>query len=1005
MLRLQPAIALMVAVVEQHGGTVLRTLGDGVMALFGVPKALEQHAERACLAAVRMQQAVRELEQDAVESNRAALSGVSVASAARAVRLRIGLHTGKVASDPTEAGDRRGGGAHGLAIHLASRVAALAEPGQVLLTEDTRRLLQQPGLATRLLGQRQLKGIVDPVTLHVLRLEVARSVPGFDSPAREGRFVGRDGELAQLTHALGRTRAGQGQVVCVSGEAGAGKSRLCAEFAHVCQGLGARVLWVRAHPLSPAMPLRPARELLIAWLQITADMAPPDVRRHVHAALLKAGWPKAEDAAALFELLGVAQNDTGDAAGQPRSADRLGSQSRLLAIVADLIRAESSEARLLVVEDLHWLDAGSWPVLTTVAQALASTRTLLLANLRRHFALPWPRLPHVTTLTLGSLDDAAVRTIVTEQFGAPMREWRTPDSSWLDSPEGMGDWVERVVQRSHGNPFFARELARHMRRTHARPSAVAADLPDSIDALIGARIDALPNSQRQVLQTCAVLGKDVHMAILARVLRLPPGRLAAALRNLCTAELLVRTGRGDTAEAKLSFAHPLIQEVAYGAVLRSHRQATHARVADVMERRHAHDPRAGEFAALMAYHREHAGHFLAAARHAARAARWAPTGDPTVGIERWRKVLLLLEREQETEETQALSALSSGRIVFLGWRGGVTTQEVAQLIGRALAQASQADARLPQLLHFAHARMLQASGGSADVYVEAVQAALALPDPPGDPGRRALLHVVLSQAYAWAGRLREALAASDVALTQADAVSAFDREFVGYSVSQWAMCIRARTLQRMGRLNDALDCHRQLKAMAAHEPDVVLKSMAENLAMELDCSRGRADGIEGVSRLQVQMSAQHNDYLRITSAYFLAQVALARHQYAHASSLLSEGLTHLRERRVAVDFEADLLALKSEAFAALGHWPAAARVAGEALHLARPRANRVSECRAALVLARAALASDPPRLKEAEAWLACVAGLLKVTGASYLRPMWRALSARRRQWAATTTRP
>ena len=980
MQQLQPAIERMVRIVEQHRGTVLRTLGDGVMALFGVPLALEQHAEQACLAAARMQQTFD-----------SAAGGAPLA-------LRIGLHTGKVASDPTEAGDRRGGGAHGVAIHLASRVAAQAEPGQVLLTEDTRHLLRPGLLAARPVGAWHLKGIVQPVPLYALRLDIGSAAlpePGL----RSGRFVGRDDEMAQLVHALGRTRAGQGQVVCVSGEAGRGKTRLCAEFARRCQDQGAQLVWVQAHPLSHALPLRPARDLLGALcLGVGPAQAPAEARRRIDAALARAGHPGAADAALVHELMDVVDDSAAPPARQ--LAGRDSRQLRLLALVADLVRAEADALRLVVVEDLHWLDLASWPILNAVAEALASTRTLLLANHRHQLPPPWPRLPHAAALPLRALERQAVRAIVAERLAAP------PPA---EAPAAAGavlaadaEWVDRLTERSQGNPFFAQELVRHLQRAGADPARWAAELPDSIDALISARIDALPETDKRVLQTAAVIGKQVDAAVLARVLRLPPGRLAPALRRLQAAELLL-PAQGSQGAPALAFAHPLIQEAAYGAQLKARRTGVHARVAEVMEQRYGQGARAGELAALMAHHREQAGQPLPAARHAVRAAQWLRSGDAAVAIAAWRKVLLLLEGQPDNAEAAAMSALAAGRILFLGWRVGITAQEVAQLIERALGQAGGADPRLPQLLHFAHARMLQASGGSADDYLRAVQRVLAMPDPPGDPGRRATLHVVLSQACAWAGRLREALAASDVALASIGQVSTFDTDFIGFNVEQWAIGLRVRVLCRMGRLAEARACHARLAALARQEPDVVMKGIEHGVALELDCLHGRPQRAWDRVRQLDRLARQQNDYLRVTDAYFHSLLEVSSHHYASACTQIQDGLAALRTRRVAVDFEAELLALWAEALAARRAWPLAAQTAHQCVGLARQRGNRVAECRAALVLARAQAHGEtvaPPEGDAARDWLSRAGELLDETGAELWRPMWRALCAGARAGAA-----
>lgn len=598
MQQLQPAIARMVRLVEQHGGTVLRTLGDGVMALFGVPRALEQHAEQACLAALRMQQAFGPLAARAPGEQ----SGPRLA-------LRIGLHTGKVASDPTEAGDRRGGGAHGVAIHLASRVAAQAEPGQVLLTAETRRLLRPGLLAARPAGTWHLKGIVPPVPLFRLLLD-ART-PRLPTPA--DTFVGRARELAELTQALAHAHAGQGQILTVSGEPGMGKTRLCTEFARQCQAQGLRLLWVQTHPLSHTQPQRPARELLRA-LCLGPGMAPEtapatgldpptaaQLRQQVRAALAGAGRTDPVDAAWLLALLGLrAQDDDGDDGGDA-APPPVATGTRLPDTVAALLRAAGDVPTLIVVEDLHWLDAASWPVLSAVAHALPGTRTLLLAAHRLGFTPPWGTLAHARTLTLGALPAPALQALVAERLAG------LADPTGPAGDSAAPEWVQRVAERSQGNPFFAEELARHL--CHLRVSGTdtarwQGELPDGIDALISARIDALPPEAQRVLRTAAVIGKQVDVAVLARVLRLPPGALAAGLRSLRAAGLLTRQHPVAGYPPGLVFAHPLVQEAAYAGQLSATRQRLHACVAHVMAQRPPAS--AVDHAALLAHHRRQA---------------------------------------------------------------------------------------------------------------------------------------------------------------------------------------------------------------------------------------------------------------------------------------------------------------------------------------------------------------------------------------------------------------
>ena len=272
-----------------------------------------------------------------------------------------------------------------------------------------------------------------------------------------------------------------------------------------------------------------------------------------------------------------------------------------------------------------------------------------------------------------------------------------------------------------------------------------------------------------------------------------------------------------------------------------------------------------------------------------------------------------------------------------------------------------------------------------------------MPTPPGDAGRRAMLHVVLCQAYSWAGLLREALAASDIALAGIAQVSAFDSDFIGFNVEQWAVGLRMRVLCRMGRLAQAQACRDRLAVLSRHEPDVVMKGIDRSLALELDCLQGRARQAWDRLRQQGRAAGPQNDYLRVTDAYFLSFLEMACHRYAVACSQIQEGLAYLRDRRVAIDFEVELRALWSEALAAREAWSSAAQSAQQVIGLSRQRGNRVVECRAALVCARAqahGVAIGQPGATRHSDWIAYAGELLDVTGADLWRPMWNALRAR-----------
>ena len=957
--QLRPAIQDMVRLVERHGGTVLRTLGDGIMAFFGLPVVLEHHAEAACHAALSLQ--------------------VHFARHPGALAIRMGLHSGKVASDPTDVNDRRGGGAHGVAIHLASRVATLAEPGQILLTEATRGLLRHGHFTLGSEGAWHLKGIAQAVSLYSLSAEVGLGT----EPATDGPFVGREVEMELLKQAFEQALQGNGQVLRLEGEAGMGKSRLCAELAQLAVAEGVRVTWVRTHPLGDAVPLQVVRHILgEMYLGLAPGAGPAWARSRIREALMQAGCRQDGDDALMFDLMGVAETGPNPEA-QTRQNLR---QTRLLALVQALVVHRSQVRLLVIVDDLHWLDQASRPLLAAMAAAVSGCHTMLLLNHRPGPDQEWLCQAQTAQLALDRLPAPALRTLIEHCLAeepAPADLVRMPE-----------EVIEQVARRSQGNPLFAQELTRHLLRAPASAGPVAG-LPDSIDALIGARIDSLPKREKMLVQACSVVGQQAELGVLSRLVALGAGAFGAALTGLQVAGLLRPTSDAKDG-VRLEFRHPLIQEVAYGMQLSSHRQALHGRLAQVLEARMDSTEPEGEQAALIAHHWEQAGQRLAAARQAARAARCLRTGDNQEVLRRWQKVMTLLEAETGTDEACGLRALAAGRIVYLGWRGGVDSRQLAGLIDEVNSQAGGADPRLPQLLKLAHARLRQGAGGSADDYVAALRGALAMPDPPGDAGRRATLHIALCQAYGWAGLLREALAANDVALAEIDRISVFDRDFIGFGVEQWALALRARALSRMGRLDEAQEVVVRMQAKAPEEPDAVMQRIFLATEFELAAARGEGDLAWKAARAMPGGGSPEHSYLRVTGAYFYALGAAAGHRHEIARSALTRALATVRQQQVAVDFEAEILVLLAETYAAMARWPEAVGAASETVAVARQRSNRVAECRGALVMARAgAMGADlGPALRDGDRdWLEVAGTLLDITGAEYWRPAWQALHA------------
>ncbi|MBC7601933.1 MAG: AAA family ATPase [Ramlibacter sp.] len=948
--RLRPAVLRMRHSVERFGGTVVRTLGDGVMALFGVPQALEGHALLACQAALHMQE--------------------TFAAGGDGLAIRVGLHSGEVASDPQDAEDGRGGGAHGLTIHIASRVVTLADPGAICLTE-TCWIAAGSGCETKPMGPRALKGIREAVVIHELRSLQARSAERGGGAVSSSSFRGRDVEVSRLERALAEARDGNSRAVGISGEPGAGKSRLSAEFAARCREGGTAVHEVRAQLYGNALPLQPILELFRTHFFGIApgdDSATARERIAIHFAALALSK---DDLGTLYEFFGVA-HEVVMGTLSPRAR-----QSKLLAMLRELLRAEAHIHRVILIEDVHWLDEGSEEFVSLLVNAVAGTHTMLLLNYRTSYRCPWVQLPHFEQLDLSELPAGEMELLVDELFASVSA---TPEVRHL------------VCRRARGNPFFAEELVHMLTETKliltetglpvGGLEAVERSLPATVQAVVGARLDRIGEPEKTLLQMCAIIGEEIPLAVLQHVASPLAAHIERGLEGLCRAGLILpHPGEGPR---HFAFRHPLIQEVAYGSQLKVRRSQVHATVAEAMEI--YYQDRLEEFAGLVAYHYEFAQRHGEAARYMARAARWVAATHSARGIQAWRKVHSLLDHCIRSAEIDSLRAFASGRILYLGWREGVLSDEEVQRLGEeAITLANDADYRLVQLLLFAQGRLVQATGGRADDYVDALRRAMEMSPNGLDAGRHATLCLALSHAYTWAGMLGDALHCSDEALKGLAEIDELDRDFIGFSVENWAWGIRVRLLNKLGHFEQAREWLDKLIANCEATADPVMRQLAHFAGVDHAWCCNDADLAARHTREVVQFAeGDASPYAKILGHASRAIALHVARDFEQARGRYLAALELVRSGRVALDFEPELMAGLAECQLELGELPAAAETAGESVAMSRRLTNRVAECRALITLAHATAASG--KMDEGATVLIQAESLLATTGARVFQP-------------------
>jgi class 3 adenylate cyclase/tetratricopeptide (TPR) repeat protein len=549
--------------VHRYEGTINQFLGDGFMALVGAPIAHEDHARRAALAALGLQKLLGE--------HRAEL-GVR-----EDLRVRMGINTGWVVVGGIGDQLRMDYTAIGDTTNLAARLQQHAEPGTILVSEDTSRFLQG---SARLepLAPLQVKGKEAPVQAFRLRsIGLLQSEQAILSGMARSPFVGRRREMAVLEDLWERAAGGQGQVVGIAAEAGAGKSRLVYELRRRLWDRPVLFLAGRCLSYASGVPYLPILYMLRnEWGIAEADDS-VTVAAKVSASLERAGMDVAESLPYLLQLLGVREGTEKLSELSPQAL-----QARTFRILRQLILgAGRGNLVVLEIEDLHWADKTSEDFLAFLADGLVASRMLLLLTYRSGYRPPWLEKSYATQISLSRLSNQESREVVR----AVLQQAEAPDSL-----------VGAVLDKAEGNPLFLEELARSVLE---HPDVT---VPDTIQGVLMARIDRLPEDHKRLLQTASVLGRELSLPLLAKVWGQDDG-LSALLSDLKRWELFYEEPTAE--EPRYLFKHALTQEAVYQTLLKSRRRTLHAAAGQAFEELHA--GRLEDVYDSLAYHWSEAG--------------------------------------------------------------------------------------------------------------------------------------------------------------------------------------------------------------------------------------------------------------------------------------------------------------------------------------------------------------------------------------------------------------
>ena len=957
---LDPVLERMIEAVHRYEGTVNRVMGDGILALFGAPLAHEDHAVRACYAALRMQETVTRYADEVQRSH-----GVPVT-------IRVGLNSGEIVVCAIGNDLHMDYTVVGQTAHLAARMEQMAKPGSVLATVDTLRLAEGY-VAVKPLGPVPVKGLAYPVEVY----EVTGAGPArtrLQAAARRGltRFVGREPELEQLRRALALAHDGHGQLVALVGEPGVGKSRLVYEFTHAYHTQEWLILGAGAASYGKATSYLPVVDLLKGYFGIEDRDGPRTMREKLTGKLLTLDRALEGHLPALLSLLDVPTDDP-----QWPTLDPPQRRRRTLDAVKRLLLRESQVHPLLIVlEDLHWIDSETQALLDGLVESLPAARVLLLVNYRPEHQHTWGSRTYYAQLRLDALPPEGVERLL---------------AALLGSNAGLEPLTRLLIERTEGNPFFLEECVRTLVETGAlsgergayqltRPLP-AIRVPATVQTVIAARIDRLCAADKVLLQTASVVGKDVPLGLLQAIAELAEDELHAAIGRLQAAEFLYEAGIFPDLE--YTFKHALTHDVAYGSLLQDRRRALHARIVETIERTYA--DRLAEHVDRLAHHAFLGEDWAKAVTYLQQAgAKAFARSVHREAVRCFEDALTALTHLSETRETveQAIDlrfALRNALLPLAEWRRIEGYLREAEALARTLDDQR----RLGSVLGYMSGLHLNTGGRASDIrafaqQVETIGASLG--DVP--------LQVAGRYYHVWLGNLSGDYRGTErLCRTLTDSLPGdLSRERFGLVAYPGVVsrAFLARALAELGAFDEGRD--------HGHEAVRLAEALDHPFSLTWAClNLGHLEGLRGEFIRATMLLERAVALSRESNMAYLSPIALAALGQVYAGSgRIGEGVSWLQQA-LTVYASAGIGYLHSmstvqlgEAYLLAGRVAEAQACGARAVALARERGERGHEAWAHRLLGETASHHDCPDVAAAEAHLATSTALASELG---MRPL------------------
>ena len=948
---LDPVLERMMEAVHHYEGTVNQVMGDGIMALFGAPLAHEDHAVRACYAALRMQEAVKRYAGEAFLTH-----GITV-------RIRVGLNSGDVVVRSIRSDLRMDYTAVGQTTHLAARMEQLAPPGAIWITAETRRLVES-FIQIQPVGAVPVRGLETPV-------EVSEVIaPGqvrtrFQAAVVRGlsQFVGRSVEMEQLGSALDEVRQGHGQVVAVVGDPGIGKSRLFHELTCSDGVRGCRVLQASCVSYGQAMSYRPVIDLLRAYFRIDDRDDVRSIRAKITGHVLTLDESLRDLLPPLFWLFDVLPEADGLGSLEPPQRR----QVTLDALERLLCRESRVQPLVLVLEDLHWADTETQALLDNLVEGVATAAVLLLVNYRPEYDPGWMSRPFVHQLRVDPLVPESAEALLEGLVG---------------QDAGLAPLKRFLIERTEGNPFFLEESVHALAETGALAGGRGAyrlttdvrdiHVPVTVQALLASRIDRLQPEEKRLLQAASVIGRDIPVALLGEISETTDEELRARLVRLEAAGLLYE-GRLFP-EHEYKFKHALTHEVAQASLLQERRRGLHRSILEVLKRRPA--AQTGEVE-VMARHAVGAEAWDSAVRYLREAGRKTIARSSYVAAaELLNDALQALEHLPETPDAleQAIDARLELRIALAALG---RYQDVLRVMREAESLATRLGdrARLGRILADICARLRNVAGEHLQA-IEVGERAMTIAADTGDRELELEARYRTGQTYFAIGDFRKALE------LLSRCVERGGRESSQPSIlfTSWAHSWLALTLSNLGRFEDAR-AHAQEALQIAEGADHPF-TLAEALAGAGSVSLAQGDlerAFEALERARALIVQWHLQPWAVFARLGYAHVLSARP--VEARRLLGDVIEGASTMSAMGVSRAMQLGWLSEAYLIEGLLDEAHAHAQEAVSLARRHGERHHEAWCLRLLGQIVSHRDPVDFEQAEGYYREALSLADMLGA------------------------